>query len=73
MVRRIQLTTDGHKMYLQAVEDGFGGEIDIVFHVVGGEGLFALGIETAAPPVPRRLAGPDPGGVLDGRIGGSGS
>jgi IS1 family transposase len=25
---RVQLTTDGHKMYLQAVEDAFGGEID---------------------------------------------
>lgn len=25
---RIQLTTDGHKMYLSAVEDAFGGEID---------------------------------------------
>jgi len=28
LTRRIQLTTDGHKMYLQAVEDGFGGDID---------------------------------------------
>jgi len=25
---RVQLTTDGHKMYLEAVEDAFGGEID---------------------------------------------
>lgn len=25
---RIQLTTDGHRMYLSAVEDAFGGEID---------------------------------------------
>ena len=25
---KIQLTTDGHKMYLSAVEDAFGGEID---------------------------------------------
>lgn len=25
---RVQLTTDGHKMYLSAVEDAFGGEID---------------------------------------------
>jgi len=25
---RIQLTSDGHKMYLQAVEDGFGGDVD---------------------------------------------
>jgi IS1 family transposase len=25
---RIQLTSDGHKMYLSAVEDGFGGDVD---------------------------------------------
>jgi IS1 family transposase len=25
---KIQLTTDGHKMYLSAVEDAFGGEVD---------------------------------------------
>src|ERR1700733_10679111 len=25
---RVQLTTDGHKAYLQAVEDAFGSEID---------------------------------------------
>jgi len=25
---KVQLTTDGHKMYLEAVEDAFGGEID---------------------------------------------
>jgi len=25
---RIQLTTDGHRMYLSAVEDAFGGDID---------------------------------------------
>ena len=28
MVNRVQLTTDGHKMYLRAVEDAFNGEID---------------------------------------------
>jgi IS1 family transposase/lambda repressor-like predicted transcriptional regulator len=28
LARRIQLTTDGHKMYLQTVEDGFGSDID---------------------------------------------
>lgn len=25
---KVQLTTDGHKMYLEAVEDAFGGEVD---------------------------------------------
>ena len=28
LASRIQLTTDGHKMYLSAVEDAFGGDID---------------------------------------------
>jgi IS1 family transposase len=28
LANRIQLTTDGHKMYLEAVENAFGGEID---------------------------------------------
>jgi IS1 family transposase len=28
LTNRIQLTTDGHKMYLSAVEDAFGGDID---------------------------------------------
>jgi hypothetical protein len=28
MADRVQLTTDGHKMYLSAVEDAFGGDVD---------------------------------------------
>jgi IS1 family transposase len=28
LVNRVQLTTDGHKMYLSAVEEGFHGEVD---------------------------------------------
>jgi hypothetical protein len=28
MANRVQLTTDGHKMYLSAVEAGFGGAVD---------------------------------------------
>ena len=28
LANRVQLTTDGHKPYLEAVEDAFGGEID---------------------------------------------
>lgn len=28
VVNRIQLTTDGHKAYLEAVEDAFGGDVD---------------------------------------------
>ena len=25
---RVQLTTDGHRAYLEAVEEAFGGEVD---------------------------------------------
>jgi hypothetical protein len=25
---KVQLTTDGHKMYLEAAEDAFGSEVD---------------------------------------------
>jgi IS1 family transposase len=28
LVNRVQLTTDGHKMYLSAVEEAFGGQVD---------------------------------------------
>jgi hypothetical protein len=28
LANRIQLTTDGHRAYLDAVEDAFGGDID---------------------------------------------
>ncbi|GAJ16120.1 unnamed protein product, partial [marine sediment metagenome] len=28
LANRVQLTTDGHKMYLEAVESAFGSEID---------------------------------------------
>jgi IS1 family transposase len=28
LASKVQLTTDGHKMYLSAVEDAFGGEVD---------------------------------------------
>src|SRR6202166_2920509 len=28
LANRVQLTTNGHRVYLQAVEDAFGGEID---------------------------------------------
>jgi hypothetical protein len=28
LANRVQLTTDGHRVYLQAVEDAFGSEID---------------------------------------------
>jgi len=36
---RVQLTTDGHKAYLQAVEDAFGGDIDyaMLIKIYGNE------------------------------------
>lgn len=33
---RVQLTTDGHKAYLSAVEDAFGAEIDYASHHSSG-------------------------------------
>jgi hypothetical protein len=37
LANRVQLTTDGHKAYLQAVEGAFGGDIDYaVLHKVYG-------------------------------------
>ena len=29
LANQVQLTTDGHKPYLQAVEDAFGGDVDL--------------------------------------------
>jgi hypothetical protein len=28
LANRVQLTTDGHRPYLSAVEDAFGGDVD---------------------------------------------
>lgn len=40
LTNRVQLTTDGHKPYLQAVEDAFGSEIDYaqLIKLYGNEG-----------------------------------
>lgn len=40
LANRVQLTTDGHKAYLQAVEDAFGANIDyaILLKLFGGKG-----------------------------------
>lgn len=40
LAHRVQLTTDGHKSYLQAVEDSFGSEIDYaqLIKLYGNEG-----------------------------------
>jgi IS1 family transposase len=37
LVNRVQLTSDGHKMYLQAVEDAFAGDVDFaMLHKIYG-------------------------------------
>lgn len=50
IINRIQLTSDGHKAYLQAVEDAFGGEIDYaqLIKVYGAE---RAGEARYSPPV----------------------
>jgi IS1 family transposase len=66
LVNRVQLTTDGHKMYLGAVEDAFGGDIDFaqLVKIYGNE---ATGPETRYSPAEcigcekKRVVGePDP-------------
>jgi IS1 family transposase len=66
LVNRVQLTTDGHKMYLGAVEDAFGGDIDFaqLVKVYGNE---PTGPETRYSPAEcigcekKRVVGePDP-------------
>lgn len=49
LVNRVQLTTDGHKMYLQAVEDAFSGGIDFA-QLVKIYGTAPSGPETRYSP-----------------------
>lgn len=66
LVNRVQLTTDGHKMYLGAVEDAFGGDIDFA-QLVKIYGSEPTGPETRYSPAEcigcekKRVVGePDP-------------
>jgi IS1 family transposase len=58
LANRVQLTTDGHKCYLDAVEDAFGGEIDyaMLIKVYGaeraGEARYSPAVCLAANPTP---------------------
>jgi IS1 family transposase len=62
---RVQLTTDAHRPYLQAVEDAFGGDVDYaMLHKIYG---FPTEYETRYPPAQcigceqKRVSGnPDP-------------
>jgi IS1 family transposase len=50
LVTRVQLTSDGHKSYLQAVEEAFGGDIDygMLIKIYGNPGV-ATGTYSPAP------------------------
>jgi IS1 family transposase len=47
---RVQLTTDGHKVYLQAVEDAFGADIDYAMLIKTYEGDSGKSAETRYSP-----------------------
>jgi IS1 family transposase len=53
---RIQLTTDGHKVYLWAVEDAFGQDVDYAMLVK----LYGKEIDTEIRYSPARCVGTDP-------------
>ena len=42
LANRVQLTTDGHKVYLEAVENIFGGEIDYAMLIKEYESVFPI-------------------------------
>ncbi|MCY2952943.1 MAG: IS1 family transposase [Planctomycetota bacterium] len=58
LANRVQLTTDGHRAYLEAVEDAFGGDIDYaqLVKVYGaerpGEARYSPAVCLAANPTP---------------------
>ncbi len=67
LANRVQLTSDGHKPYLEAVEQSFGADIDyaMLIKIYGdtpGQGRYSPGVCTGA--VQRRVEGrPDPAHV----------
>ena len=64
LVTRVQLTSDGHKSYLQAVDQAFGGDIDyamLVKHYGEAAEASALALRktrSAASPIRRTSARP---------------
>ena len=55
LANRVQLTTDGHRAYLEAVEGAFGGDVDYVLCSTG-KGLRAVsGCRGPAPVQPRSV------------------
>jgi IS1 family transposase len=67
LANRVQLTSDGHKPYLEAVEESFGADIDYAMLIkhygdVPGSGRYSPGVCTGATQ--RRVEGrPDPAHV----------
>lgn len=58
LANRVQLTTDGHRVYLQAVEDSFGSEIDyamLTLYVITFSQRVAKGSQPKSAP-PRQPA-----------------
>lgn len=65
LANRVQLTTDGHRPYLSAVEDAFGGEIDYAMLVkiygASGENETRYSPAKCLGCIPNEIAGnPDP-------------
>ncbi len=56
LTNRIQLTTDGHRVYLNAVEDTFGGEVDYAMLVK----LYGHERESAVRYSPAKCVGAEP-------------
>lgn len=58
LANRVQLTTDGHKAYLDAVDDAFAGEVDYAMlvklygNVAPGEARYSPAVCTGAKPEP---------------------
>ena len=51
LANRVQLTSDGHKAYLEAVEGAFGGDVDYAMLVK----MYGAASEAQGPLQPRRV------------------
>jgi IS1 family transposase len=72
LINRPQLTSDGHRAYLEAVEDAFGGDVDYA-QLIKVYGVERAGEARYSPPVclaaePHPICGdPDPAHIVAGR------
>jgi hypothetical protein len=53
---RVQLTSDGHKHYLEAIEGAFGGDIDYAMLVMFTARPRKVSAVTARPSAPERTS-----------------